>query len=123
MNFLLRWLINAVALALAVRLVPGLSTEGTGWTTLVAMAAVLGLVNALIRPLVRLLTLPLTAVTFGLFSFVINAGMLWLAAWLTERLFPESKFVIDGLIPALVGALVVSIVSTVLSALLIDDEK
>jgi putative membrane protein len=68
LNFLLRWLISAVALALAVRLVPGLSTEGTGWTTLVVMALVLGLVNALIRPIVKLVTLPLTVVTFGVFS-------------------------------------------------------
>jgi putative membrane protein len=122
MNFLLRWLINAIALALAVRFVPGLSLEGTGWTVLVLMAAVFGLVNALIRPLVRLVTLPLTVATFGLFSVVINAAMLWLAAWITERLFPDSRFVIDGLIPALVGAIVVSIVSAVLSSLLIDDE-
>jgi putative membrane protein len=122
MNFLLRWLINAVALFLAVRFVPGLSVEGTGWTVLVVMSVVLGLVNALIRPLVRLVTLPLTAVTFGLFSVVINAAMLWLASWISGRLFPDSRFVIDGLVPALVGAIVVSIVSTILSALLIDDE-
>jgi len=121
MNFLLRWLITAVALGLAVRFIPGLSLEGTGWAALIVMALILGFVNALIRPLVKLVTLPLTLMTFGLFAFVINAAMLGLASWISAQLYPEARFVIDGLVPALLGALAVSIVSTLLSAILVDD--
>jgi putative membrane protein len=121
MKFLFRWLITAVALALAVRFIPGLSIEGSGWTGLVLMALILGIVNAVIRPLVILMSLPVTILTLGLFFFVINAAMLWLASWVSSQLLPESRFVIDGVLAALVGALFVSIVSTILSAVLIDS--
>jgi putative membrane protein len=76
-------------------------------------------VNAIIRPVVTLLTLPLTILTLGLFILIINAAMLWLAAWISGRLLPDSRFVIDGVLPALVGAIFVSIVSTFLSSVLI----
>jgi putative membrane protein len=120
MNLVIRWLVTAGALALAVRVVPGLSFEGSGWSGLVLMALILGLVNAIIRPVITLLTLPLTILTLGLFILVINAAMLWVAAWISGQLLPDSRFVIDGVLPALVGALVVSIVSTFLSSVLID---
>jgi putative membrane protein len=115
--FLLRWFVTAVALWLAVELIPGLSLEGPGWSGLVVMALILGLVNAFIRPVVSLIALPVTILTLGLFTFVINAAMLWLAAWISAQLTPDSRFVIDGAIAALVGALVVSVVSSVLSSI------
>jgi putative membrane protein len=115
--FLLRWFVTAVALWLAVELIPGLSLEGPGWSGLVVMALILGLVNAFIRPVVSLIALPVTILTLGLFTFVINAAMLWLAAWISAQLTPDSRFVIDGAIAALVGALFVSVVSSVLSSI------
>ncbi len=121
MSFVIRWLVTPGALALAVRVVPGLSLEGSGWSGLVLMALVLGLVNAFVRPVIKLLTLPLTILTLGLFILVINAAMLWLAAWISGQLLPTSRFVIDGVLPALVGAIFVSIVSTFLSSVLIDE--
>ena len=120
MKFLARWLITAIALALAVRFIPGLSIEASGWTGLILTALVLGIINALIRPLVTLLTLPVTILTLGMFILVINAAMLWLTAWVSSWLFPESRFVIDGALAAVVGALFVSIVSTILSSALSD---
>lgn len=118
MAFVIRWIVTAIALALAVRIIPGLSLTGEGWTGLVLVALILGLVNALIRPVVTLLTLPATILTLGCFTFVINAGMLWLAAALSAQVYPSERFVIDGWIAAIVGALFVSIVSSILSSAL-----
>ncbi len=116
MGFLLRWLVTAIALALAVYFVPGLAIEGSDWTGLAVAALLLGLINAFIRPVVALLSLPLTILTLGLFTFVINAAMLWLASWLSGIVYPSSRFVIDGWLAAIIGALVVTIVSAVLSS-------
>ena len=118
MAFFIRWLATAVALWLAVQLIPGLSVEGTEWTAVAVTALILGLVNALIRPVVSLLSLPVTILTLGCFTFVINAAMLWLAVWLAGQLNPASPVTIDGWIAAIIGALFVSIVSAVLSSLL-----
>ncbi len=117
MGFILRWLVTTLALWLAVRFIPGLSVAGDQWTGLIVMALLLGLVNALIRPVVSLLSLPVTILTLGLFTFVINALMLFLASWLSQQLNPASPFLIDGWIAAVIGALVVTIVSGVLSSL------
>lgn len=78
-NLLLRWLINGVALYAASELVAGITVEG-GWVVLLVMAILFGLVNAIIRPLLKLLTCPLIVLTLGLFTLVINALMLWLAS-------------------------------------------
>jgi putative membrane protein len=115
MSFLIRWLVTAIALALAVRIIPGLSMEGTDWTGLALTALILGLINALIRPVVTLLTLPVTILTLGCFTFVVNAAMLFLAAWLSAQIEPASRLVVDGWIAAILGALFVSIVSSFLS--------
>ncbi len=82
------------------------------------MALILGLVNAMIRPGVSLLSLPVTILTLGCFAFVINAATLWLAAWLSSQINPASPFIIDGWIAAIIGALFVSSVSAVLTSLL-----
>ena len=100
-GFLIRLGISALGLWIASRIVPGFRIDGTG--TLFLAAFLLGLVNALVRPLVVLLTLPLTLVTLGLFLFVVNAAMLGLVAALLER------FTIAGLVPAILGWLVVSL--------------
>lgn len=117
MRFLLHWLVTTIALWLALRFVPGLSVAGDQWTGLIVMALLLGLVNAIIRPVVSLLSLPVTILSLGLFTFIINAAMLFLASWLTQQLNPASPFLIEGWIAAIVGAIVVTIVSAVLSVL------
>ena len=112
MYFLLRWLINAVALWVAVQLVSGIEHRGSWWS-LLSVALVFGLLNTGIRPLLKLLTIPLLIVTLGLFIFVINAAMLMLTGWVSG--FLNLGFHVDGFWAAFLGGLVVSIVSLVLS--------
>ena len=112
MYFLLRLLINAVALWVAVQLVSGIEHRGSWWS-LLSVALVFGLLNAGIRPLLKLLSIPLLIVTLGLFIFVINAAMLMLTGWVSG--FLELGFHVDGFWSAFLGGLVVSIVSLVLS--------
>lgn len=111
-KFLLRVVINAIAIWVAAYIVPGLDLTGNVLNWLI-VAVIFGLVNALIRPIVKLLTLPINVVTLGLFSLVINAGMLMLTGWLTESLAIEGA--LFGFIPALLGSIIISIVSTVLN--------
>jgi putative membrane protein len=102
-HLLLRWVINIVALFVVVQIVPGF--HAGSWTTLAVAALVLGLLNALVRPILFLLTLPLTIVTLGLFLIVLNAIMLELTAWLV------TGFRIDSFLPACIGAIVLGIIS------------
>ncbi len=102
-GFLLRMGISALGLWAASEIVPGMHIEGIG--SLFLAALLLGIVNALVRPVVVVLTLPITVVTLGLFLLVINALMLALVAFLMER------FTLDGLGAALLGSLVVSVTS------------
>jgi len=119
-KLLLRWLINGVALYMAAELVRGIDVKG-GWLALAIMALVFGLVNALIRPILKLLTCPLIILTLGLFTLVINALMLMLASWLGRQL--GIGFYVAGFWPALWGALVISVVSFVLNLLIGNKEE
>lgn len=110
-RLVLRLIINALALWAAAWAVPGVSFRGELWELLI-VAIVFGLVNALIRPVVRFLALPLLILTLGLLTFVINALMLWLTAGLTDSL------AVTGFWPAFWGALVVTVVSFFLSLVL-----
>src|SRR5579864_6570876 len=100
MYLLLRWLLNTVALFVVANLVPGFHYRDL--TTLAIAALVLGLLNAIVRPVLWLLTLPLTILTLGLFLFVLNAIMLELTAYLVPG------FRIDGFVYALIGAIVLA---------------
>lgn len=120
MNLLLRWIAAAAAVAAAAYLVPGIRVTG-GLETYFVVALALGLVNAVVRPLVRALACGLIVLTLGLFLLVINAAMLLLAAFLS-RYFGYG-FWVDGLEPALLGSVVISVVSWGLSLLLKDDER
>lgn len=120
MYLVVRWLITAIALVVAAWLVPGIRVQDqNAWLAVAVMAAVLGLVNAFVRPLLTLLSCPLILLTLGLFLLVINAAMLGLASWIAVTLFGVG-FYIDGFGSALVGSIVVSIVSFVLSLVLPD---
>jgi putative membrane protein len=111
-GFVVRTLLNAATIALAAALVPGIRLDGA-WPALLA-GLVLGLVNALVRPVLVILTLPLTVVTLGLFLLVLNGVCLALTAWLVPG------FDVDGLLAAVLGALVISAVSWVLTAFVSD---
>jgi putative membrane protein len=112
MYFLLRLLINAAALWVAIQLVDGIDHRGSWWSLLL-VALVFGVLNASVRPLLKLLSIPLLIVTLGLFIFVINAVMLRLTGWVSGLL--DLGFYVDGFWPAFLGGLVVSIVSLLLS--------
>ena len=117
MAFLVRWLVNAAALWVATRLVPGVIFVG-GWLPFLGVALVFGFVNAFIRPVAKVLTFPLIIVTLGIFSLVVNGLMLWLTSALSGAL--DLGFHVRGFWAAFFGALVVSIVSTLLSMLVED---
>ena len=112
MFFLLRLLINAAALWIAIQLVDGIEHRGSWWSLLL-VALVFGLLNASIRPLLKLLSLPVIILTLGLFIFVINALMLMLTGWISGLL--DLSFYVAGFWDAFVGGLIISVVSFVLS--------
>lgn len=106
--FLIRLLINALGLWLASAIVPGVSIVGTG--TLILAALLMGVVNALVKPIAFLLTLPITIVTLGVFLLVLNAALFALVAWM----LPD--FSVSGFWAALLGWLIVTVVSWVASS-------
>jgi putative membrane protein len=120
MPFLVRLLVNAAALWVATRLVPGVIYAG-GWLPFLGVALVFGVINAVIRPIAKLLTFPLIIVTLGLFALVVNGLMLWLTSALAARL--GLGFTVSGFWAAFWGALVVSIVSTILSMFVADSAR
>jgi putative membrane protein len=109
---LARLLINAAALWVAIQLVPGITFRGE-WPFLLAVSLVFGALNAVVRPILKFLTFPFFIVTLGLFTFVLNAVMLWLTSVVSKSL--GLGFDVDGFGAAFVGALLVTIVSFVLS--------
>ncbi|HTM23791.1 MAG TPA: phage holin family protein [Vicinamibacterales bacterium] len=115
MRFLLRLILNGVAVFLAANLIPGIAVAGPGSAFVAGI--ILGFVNALVRPLLILLTLPFTILTLGLFIFIVNAVCLALVAWLVPG------FSVHGFGAALLGSIFISLVSWILSALLIDKRR
>jgi putative membrane protein len=115
MGFLIRILVNAAALAVATRLVPGVTVTGAG--PLLVAALVLGIVNAVVRPVLVVLTFPLTLLTLGLFLLVLNA----LSVWLTSAVVPG--FIVATFWSAFLTGLIVSIVSWILTAFLSDTGR
>ena len=127
MFVLLRLIINAVALLVTAWIVPGVHLGAAGphptkhdWATLLIVALIFGVVNLVIRPIIVLLSLPLEIITLGLFTFVINAFMLLLTSWIAQGI--GVGFRVAGFLPALVGALIITIVSFVLSRVLTKTE-
>ena len=119
MRLLLRILINAAALWAATEIVPGVRHDGP-WTSLLLVALVFGVLNVLVRPILKLLTCPLILLTLGLFTFVINAIVLWLTSGISGSL--GLGFHVSGFWAAFLGALVVTVVSVLLSVILRDAE-
>ncbi|TAP28366.1 phage holin family protein [Arthrobacter sp. S41] len=128
MSFLIRVIINALALAAAVWIVPGLQIGAVGdgaVNTAIAyliVAVIFGLVNALVRPIVKFFTLPITCLTLGLFTIVINALMLLLTSWLTT--FTPIEFVIEHFWwDAIAGTIIIAIISAVLGLFVKSDKN
>jgi putative membrane protein len=115
MGFLVRVAINALAIMLAASILPGISVDGI--VPALAAAVLLGLVNAFVRPVLLILTLPITLVTLGLFLLVLNGFCFWMVASLVKG------FHVAGFGSAMLGALVVSAVSWIVTALISDSGK
>ncbi|WP_353931193.1 phage holin family protein [Okeanomitos corallinicola TIOX110] len=111
-HFLLTWLGTAIALLITSQIVSGFIIKTL--TAALVAAIIIGLVNAVIRPILGFLAFPITLITFGLFTFVINAVTLWIASAIT----PGSGFEIQGFIPAFLGSIVLSVVSSLINYIL-----
>lgn len=125
-NFVVKTLANAGALAVAIWLLGGITLTGDDEITgkaigsLLLVALVFGLVNFLVKPIVKLLTLPLFILTLGLITLVVNALMLLLTSWLAEQF--DLSFHVDGFWTAVLGGLIISVVSWALNVLLPDGD-
>ncbi|MEU9001200.1 phage holin family protein [Streptomyces sp. NPDC059982] len=122
-NFVVKTLANAAALAVAVWLLSGItlddgSSTGRRTLTLILVALVFGLVNLIVKPVVKLLSFPLFVLTLGLFTLVVNALMLLLTSWLAEQF--NLSFHVDGFWTAVLGGLIISLVSWAVNLALPD---
>ena len=120
-RFIIRWAINAVALYVAIAIVPGIHPQSTNLLSIIWLALIFGVINALLGPIIKFLTCPLIFLTLGLFTLIINMGLFLLAGYI-GRSFGVG-FSVDGLLSAFLGTLVVSIVSVVLSLFVRDGLK
>lgn len=122
LSLITRLVVNAVALWVATLIVSGVEIEQASTQeqvlTLLVVALIFALVNIVVRPVVKLLSLPLYVLTLGLFTFIVNALMLWLTSWVAGLL--NVPFTVDGFWPAVLGGLVVSFVSWLLNLVLPD---
>jgi putative membrane protein len=121
-SLLIRWAISAIALWIAAEIIPGIDYDD--WLSILITAGVFGLINAFVKPLVFLITLPITCLTLGLFILILNGLMFGLAVWITD-LF-DVGFRVDDFWAAVLGAIVISIVSFILSQIriaLFTDRK
>lgn len=119
-KLLVRWVVIAISLWLAILIVPGLNYEGTG-LELFVIAAVFGLVNAIIRPIVLFLSCPLVVITFGLFILVVNTFMLWLTIWVSSTVF-NLGFTSESCWAIFFGAIIISVVSGILNIFVKDKD-
>ncbi|MEV3873061.1 phage holin family protein [Streptomyces sp. NPDC049906] len=123
MNFLVKTLANAGALAVAIWLLDKITLTGdTGEAAvaLIVVALIFGLVNVVVKPVVKILTFPLFILTLGLITLVVNALMLLLTSWVAEKL--DVGFHVDGFWTAVFGGLIISVVSWALNVVLPDDD-
>jgi putative membrane protein len=132
-RFLARWLVNTIAIAVAMYVLNDLLKGQLPATpsqqdlvdyapnlkTIAPVALIFGLINAFLKPVLKILSCPLRLLTMGLFTFVINAGLLLLTSNIAQRLGLDFK--IDGFVPALVGSIVISVISLVLSIFIPDE--
>lgn len=118
---IIRWVIATIAILATTWLIPGIEIQGNGIVVAMLVAFILGLVNAIIRPILVLLSCGCIVLTLGLFMLVINAATLYIASWISQ--FFGIGFFVDGFIPALLGSIVISLVSWLLSIFLIGEDE
>lgn len=118
MAFLIRWVILSVSVWIAAALVDGIHLEG--WESILLVGLILGLLNAFLKPLLFLVSLPLTVLTLGLFLLIINTAVLALTAWIAGQ-FDDINFSIDGFWDAFFGALIISVVGWLFGFLVNPD--
>lgn len=124
MSFLIRWLVTAIAVAAAVWLVPGIEIIGgdSAWIGIVIFALILSLINISIKPILQILSLPISVITLGIFYIIVNTLLLYLAAWLANGLFGIG-FWIDGFGSAFLASIVISIVSAIVNSIVASDNR
>ncbi len=125
MRFLLRVLVSAAALAIATWAIPGIDlTAGSGWSrlgTLLAVAVIFGLINATLKPLIKVVGCAFYVLTLGLIALVVNGLLLWLTSWIAGKL--NLPFHVTGFWPAFWGAIIVGLVSWLLNLLIGDNRS
>lgn len=117
-KLIIRWVINAAALWVAITFVPGIQAQPS-WTGIFGLALIFGLVNALLRPVLNLLTCPFLILTLGLGTLLVNTFLFWLSGLIGARF--GVGFTVDGFWPAFFGSLIVTLVSVALTLLLKDE--
>lgn len=124
MRFLLRWLATALAVAVVVWLVPGVDIIGgtEAWGAIAIFAAILALINMSIRPILQVLSLPISIITLGIFYLVVNTFMLYVAGWIANGLF-HVGFIIETFGSAFVASIVISIVAGIVNSITGANEK
>lgn len=122
MNFIIRWIVTAIAVGAAVWLVPGVEVinNGSSWAGIVFFALILSLINMSIKPILQVLSLPVTVLTLGIFYIIVNTLLLYIAAWLANGLF-GAGFYIASFGSAFVASIVISIVSALVNGLVGND--
>ena len=117
MNFIIRWIVTAISVAAAVWLVPGIEilSNSASWVGIVFFALILSLINMSIKPILQILSLPVTVLTLGIFYLVVNTLLLYIAAWLANGLFVASFG------SAFVASIVISLVSALVNGLIGND--
>ena len=122
MNFIIRWLVTAISVGVAVWLVPGLEVVGgtEAWVAIAIFGLILSLINISIKPLMQVLSLPITIITLGIFYLIVNTFMLYVAAWLANGIF-QVGLEIATFGSAFVASIVISIVSGIMNAIVGKD--
>lgn len=120
-RFIIRWAINAIALYAAVALIPGIHPQSTNWLSFVWLALIFGVVNALLNPLLKLLTCPLILLTLGFFTLLINTLLFYFAGQIGLNF--GVGFTVDNFLSAFLGSLIVSVVSVILAMVFRDELK
>jgi putative membrane protein len=120
-RFLVRLVINAVALYAAVALIPGIRPETDNWISYIWLALIFGIINAILRPILVVVGCPFLILTLGLGGLLINTLLFYLAGLIGQSF--GVGFSVDGFVPAFLGALIVSIIGFALSSVLRDDRR
>lgn len=119
MYFIIRWLVTAIACAAAIWIVPGLTVQ-TGITGIVILGLILALVDVALKPLLQILSIPITVLTLGIFYLVVNTILLYVAAWLSNGLFAVGVG-IAGFGSAFLASIIISIVSALVNGIIGAD--